>query len=554
MPSSSYSKYIKKKKKRKPPKSSYEEHIDKWRKNWREAGPIKFAEQVLPTPEDVPPHPKLGRIPKYLILTEDQKAFLYDMWKRTSNQIILIAGRGAGKTFIIAVYNTWRLACFDNFSMTVMGGSLDQSKKVKSYVDYWRLKVPEIGYILYKSRESGSLAAEIHTRYNSYTRYPSCSETAARGPHVTQVIVDETCVGEAKGVGGSKAVKSARGQLMSSPESLLVYTSTAHYIFGITYETWRNYRRLGWKRHRWSTGRYYDDKLWFKTDKDGNFILDESGNRVVNWDYVDSVLIKDRNPKHWKSNVWWIADEDIQNLRANSTNDEFLVESLGGISRGTGLVFSREDLRSIICDGREYTEDGSPCEYCQPYTENCPMMKKLGIHISQITQRKMGVDFGEVSPTAISVTGKYGKKVFVLYSEERTGLRVDEVLDWADKEIGKKYNIWEIFADPEERSLRESLNYRGYSTPHLWQMGGGAKKNFYVIKLKRLVEQHRLVIPSAFTSLIDSLSELAYDEKGKIRKRNDHSFDSLLYATSDYGVEEEDDLIWRTTRRDVRIW
>ena len=110
----------------------------------------------------------------------------------------------------------------------------------------------EINYCIWKSYAAGSKPASVVSRWGSYARFPACSETAARGPHVSQVMVDEVCVGESKSSGGAKAVRSARGQLTSSSRSILLYTSTAQYIFGTFFRTWSYAEKLKWKRYRLS--------------------------------------------------------------------------------------------------------------------------------------------------------------------------------------------------------------------------------------------------------------------------------------------------------------
>jgi hypothetical protein len=264
-----------------------------------------------------------------------------------------------------------------------------------------------------------------------------------------------------------------------------------------------------------------------------------AGTKNVNWQYIDDVLSKDKDPKHWISNVWWIMDSDIRDFRRNSTNDEFLVEILGGMSRGSGLVFSRDDLKFTICDGSNWTEDGMECETCEPYTERCPMMKKLGLTLQMISERKMGFDFGEVSPNAMTIVGVRDRIVFVLYSDERTGASSEEILQWINDKA-KEAKLYDIFADPEERAMRQAIENMDYSTPNVWAAtGGGAIKKQYVNNVKRHIEKHLLIIPIAFEYLVASVQELSYEENGDVRKSNDHSFDSLMFSMIDYDVDDD---------------
>lgn len=425
------------------------------------------------------------------------------------------------------------------------GNSSEQSLKIKEYIDFWRDRSQEIFYCLQRSVMGGNQPARVESRWNSYSRFPACSETSSRGSHVTQLFIDEVSVGESKGKGGAKAVRSARYQLTASPDSLLGLTSTAHYILGTFYHTWTNAEELGYKTYRWSIARHKSE-MWFIGDT-----------KKPNWAFIDEVLSKDRNPDNWTNNVWWITEDDIQDFRRNSTDDEFLVELLGGMSRGSGLVFSRDDLKTCICNGSMFTEDNKPCKECNPYTDQCPMLKKLNLTLSMISNRKAGVDFGEIAPNALTVVGKRGNIVFVLYSDERTGLTTDEILKWIDENC-IQYNIYEIFADPENYSMREALENRSYSVPNVWAGGtGGNMKKAYVSNVKRYIEQRLILIPIKFNYLVESLNELSYEENGDIRKHNDHSFDSLMFSMVDYDIDDEgSDGFYKKieNRLTTRIW
>jgi len=533
---------IRQRKKRGRKKEDSTDEVEEWRAYWREAGPISFAEEILTCPQDVPPHPELGQVPEFVVLSDDQKLFLYDLWKGIVTKFILAAGRGAGKTFIIAIYVTWRIVCFDHFTITVMGGSLEQSEKIKAYVDDWRDDSPEIYHCLHRSTGGGNRTAVIHSRWRGYARFPPCSESAARGPHVTQVIIDEVAVGESRSKGGAKAVRSVRGQLISSPNILQGMTSTAHYILGTFYDTWTKSEQYGYTRYRWSTVRHKSE-MWYGSDG------------KPNWNYIDDVLAADRNADSWIPNVWWVNQDQIRDTCPDSTKDEWIVEVLGGMSRGSGLVFSRDDLKACICTGRKWRDDGSECEECNPYAVSCPMLLKLGLKLNMISERRGGVDFGQVAPNALTITGQRGRIVFVLYSDERTGMGEEEVLEWVTKTL-KQYVVWDVFCDPEERAMRNALYNREFVVPHIWaESGGGRAKKQYVSNIKRHVEQHILIIPKCFTYLINSLSGLAYDERGNIRKRDDHAFDSLLYAMIDYDVDESSKFYTEVKDRKIgKVW
>jgi hypothetical protein len=85
----------------------------------------------------------------------------------------------------------------------------------------------------------------------------------------------------------------------------------------------------------------------------------------------------------------------------------------------------------------------------------------------------------------------------------------------------------------------------GYSIHKLFSFEGGDEKTEYLYVLKKYVERHDIKIPRCFQALIKSLKNLTYDSTGKIRKSNDHAFDSLIYAISLYGEEDESEA-WTT--------
>jgi len=189
-------------------------NVENWRKYWKEAGPVRFAEEYLFCPANVPPYPnwkelnveaycvgckkvhkkfRPNGIPVHIILSEDQKEVLIDAWENGVMLILITAGRGAGKTFILSVWNCWRLATHNFYEITTMGGSAKQSKLCQKYIDYWRGQHKEVGYVIHKSPKAIGNRGCI-TRYSSENSYIACSPTAAMGPHVNEVQIDEECV------------------------------------------------------------------------------------------------------------------------------------------------------------------------------------------------------------------------------------------------------------------------------------------------------------------------------------------------------------------------
>jgi len=478
--------------------------IQKWRKNpqlsrpflefrriWKAKGPIKFAYEVL----EIDPNTG-GK----LMLSEDQKEFLLDVSKRGVRLVIITAGRGAGKTFVLAVYIMWRIFTHENWGISCMGGSAEQSDKLYQYISGWLNNNPDLAKFCMKINSS-----IIKTYENGYCSFHACSGTSVRGPHTHELIIDEQAAGEEKG--GTKFIKAAIFQVSTSPDIHIIKSSTAHWIHGDFLQTLNNAKKLGYKVYRWAIAKHISGE----TDP----------------------------------------------YKIYRSNDEWLVEALGGVSRTSGLVFNPVDLDICICDrcvseGRE----------CRPYEEGyCPLVQftlelLLGMRESEIPsstrlalqqfvkERVEGVDWGKVSPCAYTAVGRFRDFVFVLKSLEIAGAPDEEKIETAVN-VAEEWNCDIIRPDPREWSFNNILAEKGFAIHQLFTgEGGREEKNKFLFTLKKYVERHHIVIPVAFEDLIRSLRNLAYDNSGKVRKQDDHSFDSLLYAVSYYGEITDQSTFW----------
>jgi len=265
------------------------------------------------------------------------------------------------------------------------------------------------------------------------------------------------------------------------------------------------------------------------------------------WDYIDKSLIYDRNPKNWIPNVWWANTETLQKLRGTSTDDEWLVEALGGIGRRSGLVFNPEDLEICIC---------KRCEgECKPWNpRTCPLMKKLKLEsISQVTQRVAGIDFGGGAPNVLTIFGKHKQYVLVLFSDERQYEGAFGTLAWMKRAL-KTLQTNVAVADPEERGMCEALELDGYYVISPWELGGGAKKKALVTNAEKWIEKHRVWIPKKFIKFIESISQISRKD-GKIIKHNDHGFDTFIYGLSEYDLSYDLLDFWKISGRQISdLW
>lgn len=521
-------------------KASKKTDLEDFRKKCREKGPVWFAENYLRCPPNVPPYPNWEELqeeyycegcerthrrfldsglPYHVILSEGQKETFIDAWLNGIRLILISAGRGAGKTFGLAVWNCWRLVCFDYYEITCMGGSAEQSKKIQKYIDFWRINNKEVGQIIIKSPKAmGNRACKTIT--HAECSFIACSPTAAMGAHVNEVQIDEACAAEAKGIEGREAIEAVDWQTTGRRDTYIWMTSTSHYLLGRFYEVMSNPKKFGFKVYIWSIARHVSGK---------------SGNKV----YTDS------NPEHWLPNLWWMTKKEIQKKRKGKSNEEWLCWALGYPSLSSGQLYKQDDIKVITCDICE--QQGKDC---LPYKwGHCKLIEvfKLGDEkspIKNVRERKAGFDYGDPAPCALVIGGRRiklegehkGKPIiFVLYADEQKGLSSKELYDWVLAKLAL-YKTEEFNPDPSigGKHVSEKVDNAGYAVNILDEQA----KEERVLNSKVIVERHTVVIPVAFYKLLNSMKQVHRDQRGKIVKYNDHSFDAFCYLCADWGEME----------------
>lgn len=501
--------------------------ISKLQKEWKKKGPVWFAENVLTCQPNIPSHPDFdpnnnpqvwcegcqrkhpkfrnNGTPYHIILADYQKQFLMDLWQNKTSLALVVAARGAGKTFVLAIWYCWLLASHNRYSITYMGGSSKQSKLCQEYIDDWRDDDVRLRKIIYKSLRG--IDRYCLTKTKSQITFSACSPTSARGPHVNEVCLDEVCTAEDKSEEGSKAVKAAMWQITGKRVSRLIMASTAHYIYGMFYEYMTNPKKYGFKVYQWAIAKHISGKPAFE-------------------------VYTDKESKNWLPNVWWLSQKEIGDLRRTKSDEEWLCEALGGASMASGAVFKKKDLDIVICD---------LCGSCEPYKwGKCKLcqLAKTGTPedpTKYILERRAGFDYGvSEAPCALSIVGRKGDVVFVLFNDEQIGLREDEKVNWIEEHM-KEWKTWTFIPDPAAsgKHLNEPLEDKGYAI-YIIPEHEKAERVFNVINF---VEKHKIVVPKAFWYMTQSLRKLAWKDN-KIRKIGDHSFDTLQYALVDFQVEE----------------
>lgn len=488
----------------------FHEDYKKWREEWKQHGPVEFAYKILKF------DPNTG---KPLILSEGQTEFLIDVGTKGVRLAIIAAGRGSGKTFVLAIYIMWRIFTHEDYHIACMGGSQEQSDKIASYISGWIRNNSILKQYCLKL-----ILREVKTHKNGSATFHACSATSVRGPHTHDVIIDEQAAGEEKG--GGRFIRAAIWEVSTSPDIHIIQCSTAHYIHGDFLQTWNNYQKLGFKRYNWAIAKH------------------------INGETDPYKIYQDGNPKHWKSNIPWMPDLNVEILRTKESNDSWLVEALGGISMTSGLVFNPLDLGVCLCDR-------GPCDICKAYEDGvCAIIQHIafleGIPEEVIPlktsdclkrfihERVLGIDWGRGSPCAYVVLGRFKDWVFVLEAIELIGQTDQEKVQIA-LDLCKKWDIEIVRPDPREWVLNNQIADAGYAVHELFSFSGGSEKYQYIATLKKYVERHKLVLPARVQQnedLIRSLRNLTFDEAGKIRKQDDHSADACMYAISYYDEVE----------------
>ena len=156
------------------------------------------------------------------------------------SRFIIKGPRGGGKTLMVGAvgFARWLLKLR---SIVAMGGSLVQSQNVYNYFS---------GHCYGHHSILDGLPKEptmhkTNSDKGNYFKAVAASQKQIRGPHPDDLMIDEAC--EAK----DEIILSALPMVSSSPDPLVVMTSTFHKIFGLFQETWDKADELGYCRLSW---------------------------------------------------------------------------------------------------------------------------------------------------------------------------------------------------------------------------------------------------------------------------------------------------------------
>ena len=252
-----------------------------------------------------------------------------DMKGRPATRFIMKGPRGGGKSKILGAlgFVKWYLQLRNVIDM---GGSLEQARGVYNYFT---------GHIFASEAIASSLPAEptmlrTKTEMGNYFRAVAASQKQVRGPHPDCFFPDEAC--EIK----DDLLLSAMPMVDSSPNPLIVMTSTFHKIFGLFQETWDQAEELGWARLSWDAFdviKSFDPAIWD----------DPELNRQI----PDLAKLKERAAGRCGDPEGWIPVANIiQAWREKPSVDYFDIEYMGSRPSAEGMVNDPEDVDACVIE------------------------------------------------------------------------------------------------------------------------------------------------------------------------------------------------------------
>jgi hypothetical protein len=150
------------------------------------------------------------------------------LWTGKVSLAIVSAGRGAGKTLGLGVWDTWCLCCApDMDDISALGGSGKQSKLLQKYITSWRIDVPYVKQCIPISLRG--IEPKCKNYLNAEINFLPCSGQSVRGPHVPQVQIDEACVTpDTEILMGNGIIKTAKE--LSIGDEILSHDGEVHKI------------------------------------------------------------------------------------------------------------------------------------------------------------------------------------------------------------------------------------------------------------------------------------------------------------------------------------
>lgn len=189
--------------------------------------------------------------------TTDQAELLQACADLEKKQIILSAGRGAGKSRVVSWIVAWSMAClpdvFEKYSAVILGGSGEQSDIM---YDYFKDDIYKTKYLLNRLTKDPT---KRKTKFESgFVKALTASEKSVRGPHPELLILDEVAAAD------DEIMRSALPMISGSAHGRIIMLSTPHKMFGLFQEYWSKAKAYEYERFGpWPlTNCHHIDQVW----------------------------------------------------------------------------------------------------------------------------------------------------------------------------------------------------------------------------------------------------------------------------------------------------
>jgi hypothetical protein len=291
-----------------------------------EKTPIKLLRYIDPS---IRFPKKLRQIFALIWLRQDQNG-------RRATRFIIKGPRGGGKSRMLGAlgFVKWFLQCL---SIVDMGGSLQQAQGVYTYFTSHIYAHSGIVDVL----PDEPTMKETRTDKGNYFKAVAASPKAVRGPHPDHLFIDEAC--ETK----SELIHDAMPMVNTSPNSLIVMTSTFHKIFGMFQETWDQAEELGWVRLSWDgfdVAQSFSPDIWKDPEllkHISDLTIEQAGEHSLEYRAAGRTGDPDG----------WIPIENIiQAWREKTSLSYFDVEFMGSRPSAAGMVNDPEDVDACVID------------------------------------------------------------------------------------------------------------------------------------------------------------------------------------------------------------
>jgi len=403
---------------------------------------------------------------------------------------IIKAPRGGGKSRLLASLEL-ALWYFLDWDVVNLGGSFTQAQKVYSYLSE-AFGAEFFAPVVRKSLQK--ITVKKPTAGLGKIFVLAATEKQTRSPHVGSktrggaLVIDEECEAE------EKVVRSAIPVVNTAHPSAIIRSSTFHKAYGTFQDTWDYADKKGYTQYEWDI---FDvaEKCKDSCDLAVDSVSGERG----------CILKKYCEDKaHFSEG--WVKIEEIRQERREMTDEEFIIELMGGKPSSAGLIYPPADLkRATVFRTFELQPRGAVA---------------------------VGIDWGFEGETSILlVQEQYSeekkKKVRrVISADVYSHTKAEEIYDELEV-VSKDFSI-PIYADKSHSFQNNSLEELG---ANIFIVSFAKFKDYGIQNIKKMLEDGILEIPEEFEYFLKQMRKYRKDENtGKPIKKWDHGPDALLCA------------------------